>query len=370
MAGTHYVTDRGNGRWLLRTQWMDGGKRRSKSTTVSASSRSQAYGKLYEWLSELGHNVDGIKPTTLSDLVESHLVATAHRRQARSDDAARRLHRLHVSPYEIGDELCTEISALDLEEHYAVLAKQMAPGTIRHVHFLIHAAYKTGIRVGEIDRNPAEFVELPRLERTRAEIPSASDLAAATSQIQSDVVRTFLHLAVVTGARRSELAGICWGDIDWASGILTIRRSLSVPDDGQIRVKLPKTGKIRTVGLPDETLIRLERFSQSKPVLAEDHHYVFDSCGEGVHPHRPEVFSQAWRRACCRAGVHIRLHDLRHVVASVLLADEGADILEAQNQLGHAKPTTTLDVYGHLLADAERQRELAGKLANRLGHLL
>ena len=44
----------------------------------------------------------------------------------------------------------------------------------------------------------------------------------------------------------------------------------------------------------------------------------------------------------------IRFHDLRHTAASLML-NNGVDVLVASNRLGHAKPSITLDVYGHLI---------------------
>ena len=54
-----------------------------------------------------------------------------------------------------------------------------------------------------------------------------------------------------------------------------------------------------------------------------------------------------------------RLHDLRHTSASLML-NNGVDVLVASRRLGHAKPSITLDVYGHLLNTA--QNEVANKI--------
>jgi integrase len=49
---------------------------------------------------------------------------------------------------------------------------------------------------------------------------------------------------------------------------------------------------------------------------------------------------------------NIRFHDLRHTYASLKI-DQGANIKYIQLQMGHAKATTTLDVYSHLLKDSD-----------------
>jgi integrase len=61
-----------------------------------------------------------------------------------------------------------------------------------------------------------------------------------------------------------------------------------------------------------------------------------------------------------KAGVkRLRFHDLRHTAASIML-NNGVDLLVASRRLGHAKPSITLDVYGHLLNSG--QNEVANKI--------
>ena len=59
----------------------------------------------------------------------------------------------------------------------------------------------------------------------------------------------------------------------------------------------------------------------------------------------------------------LRFHDLRHASASEML-NSGTDVLVASRRLGHAKPSITLDAYGHLLSSA--QNEVADKMDSLL----
>jgi len=61
-----------------------------------------------------------------------------------------------------------------------------------------------------------------------------------------------------------------------------------------------------------------------------------------------------------KAGLpKIRFHDLKHTSAALML-NNGVDLFVASKRLGHAKPSITLDVYGHLLNTA--QNEVANKI--------
>ena len=84
------------------------------------------------------------------------------------------------------------------------------------------------------------------------------------------------------------------------------------------------------------------------------HDLVF--CTRKGTPLEPEnMIGQQFDPALTRAGLrHIRFHDLRHTFASLLIA-QGENVKFIQGQLGHASATTTLDRYGHLFPDAERE---------------
>jgi integrase len=66
------------------------------------------------------------------------------------------------------------------------------------------------------------------------------------------------------------------------------------------------------------------------------------------------LWFRATRDALPREKWTLRWHDLRHTHASILLG-EGAPVIAVSKRLGHASVTTTLDIYGHLLDDADAQ---------------
>lgn len=67
----------------------------------------------------------------------------------------------------------------------------------------------------------------------------------------------------------------------------------------------------------------------------------------------PSALVKKFKLSLKRAGLlDIRFHDLRHTSASLML-NNGVDIFVASKRLGHAKPSITLDVYGHLLSSAQ-----------------
>lgn len=74
----------------------------------------------------------------------------------------------------------------------------------------------------------------------------------------------------------------------------------------------------------------------------------------------PSALVKKFKLSLKRAGLlGIRFHDLRHTSASLML-NNGVDIFVASRRLGHAKPSITLDVYGHLLSST--QNDVADKM--------
>ncbi|MDQ6727296.1 MAG: site-specific integrase [Actinomycetota bacterium] len=80
-------------------------------------------------------------------------------------------------------------------------------------------------------------------------------------------------------------------------------------------------------------------------------------------PGTPDSVSRAFARLCRKAGITgVRLHDLRHFVATRLLSS-GTDVRTVAGRLGHRNAATTLNVYSHFLAESDRDA------ANVLGRI-
>jgi integrase len=73
----------------------------------------------------------------------------------------------------------------------------------------------------------------------------------------------------------------------------------------------------------------------------------------------PDNLSRDWRRAIASRGLpQVMFHSLRHTHASALI-DSGMNILSISRRLGHSKPTVTLNTYGHLFQNKDRDAAAA-----------
>jgi integrase len=256
------------------------------------------------------------------------------------------------------------VTAQRIDAYYASLAREreLSPASIRHVHAVLRGALGQAVRWGWIPTNPATNASPPKLRRreiTPPPIDATRRLLDAADAHDPDF-GAVLRVLVATGARRGEVCGLRWSDIDAAGSTVTIRRSVASVAGGTV-VKETKTHAARRIAVDSETLDALDRRRERAVHLAEacrlafdPDGYVFTSEPDGSRPLHPDTITGGFQRLCQRAGLDgIRLHDLRHLHATQLLA-AGVPVRTVSGRLGHANAATTLNVYAHFLEASDR----------------
>lgn len=275
---------------------------------------------------------------------------------------------------DLGDVKLAKLRADDLDRYYRRLRERgasgrpLAPATIRRVHGILRRALNQGVRWGWLATNPAAAATPPRVPVHDIKPPAPADLARlfATAHETDPDLATFVLVAAATGARRGELVALRWRDVDLDRGTITIGRAIVMGVDGLVE-KDTKTHAVRRIAVEGTTLATLlghreradDRASACGATIASDA-FVFSPHAAGEQPWYPDSISRSFHSLCRRAGCQgIRLHDLRHYVATRLLAS-GVDVRTVAGRLGHRNAATTLNVYAHFLPEADR--EAAGVL--------
>lgn len=175
-------------------------------------------------------------------------------------------------------------------------------------------------------------------------------IEAATTAWGMDV---FLELDAATGARRGELLGLQWSDIQ--GNRLMIGRSLSQVGQ-QVFLKEPKNRKFRAVTIPKSALEALNahrRHQQPyRDQFGDSYRGNFIFCNPDGSPLKPDTVSAAVSLLCRKLKLPkgASLHTLRHTHGSHLLA-AGVPLTDVSKRLGHANPHVTATVYAHALPD-------------------
>lgn len=271
--------------------------------------------------------------------------------------------RKHIRPA-LGAISLSKLGSADLDAFYASLrGKNLSPATVRKNHNIIRRALVQAVRWGWVTSNVAALAEPPKVTQHEIVPPTGDqvDRVLGVVAATNPDLAAFLAVSSGTGARRGEVCGLRAGDFDEDESTLLFARGV-VRVDGVTTVKGTKTDRQRRIALDPGTaeaiaihLGRITKRAAGAGGRLVANPYLFSSRLDGGAPPKPASISQAWKRACARAGVAgVRLHDLRHRQATVLLA-AGVDVRTVAGRLGHANAAVTLKVYGHFMPAADRR---------------
>lgn len=253
----------------------------------------------------------------------------------------------------------------DLDAFYAELLADgklngngggLAPKTVRSIHGIIRKALADAQRKGTVARNVADLADPPKARLgggKRMQVWTADELRTFLAGIEDHHLHPAFYLAANTGMRRGEVLGLTWRNVDLESARLVVTQSvLSVEYEASV-ADVKTDNSRRTIDLDPRTVAMLrtwrkqQREQQLAAGLRADDGFVFARPdGKPLHP---DFFSQTWQRLVDASGLpRIRLHDLRHTHASILLR-AGVPVKVVSERLGHSTPAFTMNVYQHVL---------------------
>lgn len=281
--------------------------------------------------------------------------------------------RVHVLPV-FGSLPLSEINRLYIKEFlmkksrekrtFRVKGKERkvdgySASTLQHIKNAISGIFNLAIDDEVIDVNPAHKlgktirVKDPRLQTDPL---NRTELALLLKTIKEHWPTDYPFALTLarTGMRLGEVLALQWGDIDFSGRFITVRRGIS-----RGKIETPKNGKTRRVDMSrqlTETLLELKkqrRLEDFRKWWGEGVEWVFASGTQ-----KPLIASH-WRtrvfeKALAKAGLRkIRIHDLRHGYASMLI-QAGESLAYIRDQLGHHSIKVTVDIYGHLAPEGNK----------------
>jgi integrase len=273
----------------------------------------------------------------------------------------------------LGHVQVARLSTSDLDRFYRRLLEvggprgPYAPATIRRIHGILRRALTQGVRWGWIAQNPAIDASPARVPHRELRPPTPREVVSLfeAAEESDPAFAAFLMLAASTGARRGELIALRRFDVDLGSQMLSIERGIVIVKAGLLE-QGTKSHQARRVSLDPRTsellsmhFARQDELAASVGTALEPDAFVFTHSVDGATPWRPDSTTRAFRRLCARCGVRgVRLHDLRHYVATRLLTN-GIDVRTVAGRLGHRNPSTTLNVYAHFVPGSDRDASAA-----------
>lgn len=298
---------------------------------------------------------------TVKDLLEAWMAATSPDLAETTTYNYRRLIDQRIVP-ELGAIRLDKLTGARLDRYYAELRAEISPKTVRNIHAILRRALGQAQKWEWIVANPATLATAPKATKPDIRPPSREDVAGFLAGLMTTdaPLGTLCWLAAVTGARRGELAGLRWTDIDAATGGLLIERSVA-QIGGTTVVKDTKTHQARRIAL-DGATVKLLELQRARVVDLADAAGVTFTTDLPVFPNEqtlehlhPDTISKRYRAAADVTTPKMpgRLHDLRHFAATQALA-AGVPVRTVSGRLGHANPATTLNVYSHFLEASDQ----------------
>lgn len=254
------------------------------------------------------------------------------------------------------------VSAKHIQDYYSYELEEnhVCANTVKHRHANIHKALSYAYKTDLIQSNPADKVELPKIEKYTGQFYNQKQIEELFRVVKGDPIEFGVITAAFYGLRRSEILGLRWDAIDFEEKTITIRHTLhEVRVNGKMKIVASDTTKtkssFRTLPLVppfEEILLKMKREQEENRRLCGNCYcqeylgYIYvNEIGDIMKP----SFLTAHFSAVLKENnlPHIRFHDLRHSCASLLFA-QGVSLKEIQAWLGHSTIGTTANIYTHL----------------------
>lgn len=320
--------------------------------------------------------------TTVSELLTEWLQMKKSDLTSQSYADYKHVIEKHLKPA-LGDVRVQRLTAARLQAQYSKWQDDgMGAWTLRGCHMRLSQALKHAVHFGLISANPCDVVNPPRVGKSKADTwnqqEAATFLHAAMNRPvlnrsgdsgarRPDELHPLWHLLLLEGMRRGEGLGLRWRDVNFERGTAHIVQTVA-PDKSNkgaaIILDRTKTATgSRTVRLTARTLVALKehRAKQLELRLAAKNWEANDLIvctghGTPINPRNvTRSFNAIIRAARLDDGTplrRIRVHDLRHTSATLLLL-AGTPAKIVSERLGHASVGITLDLYSHVLPDMQ-----------------
>lgn len=257
----------------------------------------------------------------------------------------------------LGNLKITDIKSRHIQKVYGeMLERGLSARRVKYAHAVLRSALQHAVKTDILLRNEATLVELPKQTRKEMDYLNSDEAVRFLNALDGERFEMMFSFALATGMRLQEYCALQWKDIDFERGTATVQRALVWHrTGGGFHFKQPKTAKSRrTIPLPVSLLKPLQRHRirqyEARLKLGaawNDLDLVFAS--EVGTPLNPPNITRAYKRILAKANLRtsIRLYDLRHSTASLLLEAETHPKIVSE-RLGHSSIVLTMDTYSHV----------------------
>lgn len=249
----------------------------------------------------------------------------------------------YLIPY-FGKAHLVNIRQIDIQKYFNTVrtaeGKPLAKSTLDKHKIILKSMFDAAIDNDLCYKNPVKNIKFQHVSDSAEKRVYTKSEAETVEKFAKEHGRFDIVLLLATGIRRSELLGLKWADIDFASNTVHIQRAV-VQTKGKILIDKPKS----------ETSDRIVPFS------VEIGEYLKSCVNDNIYaigtsePQSPSTYAVQFKKFMDKMSETTKLpaltpHELRHTYGT-LLRESGVDIYTIQKVMGHSDISVTADIYVH-----------------------
>lgn len=275
---------------------------------------------------------------------------------------------------ELGFIKIKDIRPLHLLDFYNKLRnreKKLSNNTILHYYTLNNTILNHAVKWQLIINNPNQKVDRPKLIKKEAKHYDIEQTKALLKCLENEnsKYRALILLALDTGARRGEITGLEWEDINFKKEYITINKTTQCIGN-KIIEKMPKNNSsIRNVPITHVTIKALQEYKENQELLKKklgnkwlNSKKIFTTANGGIM--YPDTPSKIFNKIIKKYNLPIiNFHALRHTSVSLLIAS-GIHTQVISKRVGHSSASTTQNIYSHVF------ESVANEVTEKLNNIL
>lgn len=262
-------------------------------------------------------------------------------------ETTRQLYKIymdkHIIPH-LGDLKIKKIMPMQLQEFYNLKAQTLSGKSVAKLHNFLNRVLKDAYKNRLIKYNPCDGVDKPKSKKFTPTIYTQEEFNKLMLLVEGTFDEVCILLAGVCGLRRGEIFGLRLRDIDFKECKISIVETM-VRMNGDWLIKDPKSETSRRrLKVPSFVTKVINDYLIGVKVVPER------ICGQ----YKPSSYSQHFKKLLEDNGLpHIRLHDLRHFNATMMMKYDIPDTV-ASGRLGHSQVQMTR-YYQHSSSDMDNE---------------
>lgn len=239
----------------------------------------------------------------------------------------------------------------------------LSPKSIDHYHTFLHSVLETARKKGDVAQNVADLATPPSVVKKEADFFEIDDLIKIRYALEKYPMKYRVMICILadTGIRRGELFGIRRAAISFSSRTIKIEKNIQRIKGVGLYADTPKGHNSRIISISEELAALLKEYIDQQdrelayiedPDYNRDGYLFIQKNGTVMDPSSLNSWIATFEKS--ENLPHIYPHKFRHSQASILLCS-GIDLVTVAGRLGHAQPSTTGNIYGHILQHSDRR---------------